>query len=83
MRNKLPYAQLLVDLGNEADYVLVSVVRSSKPGFLVSLQRMNLLLTRCRKGLVIVTSRSFIASGGQAWTIGAILAVRPQRVLLD
>jgi hypothetical protein len=73
MRNKLAYAQLTVDLGNEADYVLVSVVRSSEPGFLVSLQRMNVLLTRCRKGLVIVTSRSFIASGGRETLLGLLV----------
>ena len=63
----------MVDLGNEADYVLVSVVRSSKPGFLNSLQRMNVLLTRCRKGLIIVTSQSFIASGGRETLLGLLV----------
>ena len=63
----------MVDLGNEADYVLVSVVRSSKPGFLVSLQRMNVLLTRCRKGLVIVTSRGFLAAGGRETLLGLLV----------
>ena len=74
MRNKPPYADSMIYLiGNEADYVLVSVVRSSQPGFLVSLQRMNVLLTRCRKGLVIVTSQGFLASGGRQTLLGLLL----------
>ncbi len=51
--------------GNEADYVIVSVVRSSRPGFLNSLNRLNVLLTRCRKGLVIVSNRSFLGFNGE------------------
>ena len=73
LERKLPYVELMVGLGNEADYVLVSVVRSSKPGFLVSLQRMNVLLTRCRKGLVIATSRGFLASGGHGTLLGLLV----------
>ncbi|KAF5376648.1 hypothetical protein D9615_007819 [Tricholomella constricta] len=70
----LPWEQVFnVDSfqGNEADFVLVSVVRSGRqPGFLASINRMNVLLTRCRKGLVIVTSRSFIRDGGQFTLLG-------------
>ena len=72
-RWKLPYAGSTIDLGNEADYVLVSVVRSSQPGFLVSLQRMNVLLTRCRKGLVIVTNQGFLVSGGHGTLLGLLV----------
>lgn len=60
------------ELGNEADYVLISVVRSSNPGFLTSLQRMNVMLTRCRAGLVIVTSRSFLRGGGERTLLGEL-----------
>ncbi|KAG6831111.1 hypothetical protein H0H87_006136 [Tephrocybe sp. NHM501043] len=57
--------------GNEADFVLVSVVRSGNgPGFLSSKNRMNVLLTRCRKGLVVVTSRSFMQGGGRHTLLG-------------
>ncbi|KAJ7723849.1 AAA domain-containing protein [Mycena maculata] len=55
--------------GNEADYVLISVVRTSRPGFLASPNRMNVMLTRARKGMVIVTSSSFIHSDGGAKTL--------------
>ncbi|KAI5120000.1 hypothetical protein M0805_008461 [Coniferiporia weirii] len=46
--------------GNEADFIIVSVVRSSAPGFLVSQNRVNVMLTRCKLGMVVVTSRSFM-----------------------
>ena len=59
-------------IGNEADYVLISVVRSSKPGFLTSLNRMNVMLTRCRSGLVIVTKSSFLQHGGRHTLLGRI-----------
>jgi hypothetical protein len=61
-------------LGNEADYVLVSVVRTETPGFLRSLNRMNVMLTRAKKGMVIVTCSSFIRSGDGARTLLGRLA---------
>ncbi|KAG6862110.1 hypothetical protein C0995_005922 [Termitomyces sp. Mi166 len=57
--------------GNETDFVLVSVVRSGEsPGFLSSQNRMNVLLTRCKQGLVVVTNRSFIERGGRYTLLG-------------
>ena len=53
------------DLGNEAEYVIVSLVRSTRPGFLSSVRRMNVMLTRCRRGLVIVSSQAFLGPGGK------------------
>ncbi|KAJ7257770.1 AAA domain-containing protein, partial [Mycena rebaudengoi] len=55
--------------GNDADYVLVSVVRTTEPGFLRSLNRMNVMLTRARKGMVIVKSAPFLHSGEGATTL--------------
>lgn len=46
-------------LGNEADYILISVVRSTGPGFLISRNRVNTMLTRCRRGMIVVTKRAF------------------------
>ncbi len=46
--------------GNEAEYVLVSVVRTNSPGFLKSLNRVNVMLTRCKAGMVIVTKKAFM-----------------------
>lgn len=62
--------------GNEADYVIVSVVRSARAGFLNSPNRMNVLLTRCRKGLVIVSNRNFldVNGGGSQTLLGKLVA---------
>jgi hypothetical protein len=46
--------------GNEADHALISVVRTARPGFLNSQNRVNVMLTRCKKGMVIVSSKSFL-----------------------
>lgn len=46
--------------GNEADYILISIVRTEKPGFLTSEQRVNVMLTRCKEGMVIVSGRAFL-----------------------
>jgi len=40
-------------------------VRSSRPGFLRSVRRMNVMLTRCRRGLIIVSSQAFLGPGGK------------------
>lgn len=51
---------LILNIGEEADFIIVSVVRTSGPGFLVSRNRVNVMLTRCKAGLIIVTSRAFM-----------------------
>ncbi|KAL5510973.1 hypothetical protein ACEPAG_3692 [Sanghuangporus baumii] len=55
--------------GNEADYIIVSVVRSTSPGFLNSRNRVNVMLTRCKVGMVIVTSRVFMQQGNVKGTL--------------
>jgi hypothetical protein len=61
-------------IGNEADYVIVSVVRTTSAGFLKSLERMNVMLTRCKKGMIIVTSRGFLERGGRYTLLGNLAA---------
>lgn len=46
--------------GNEADIIIVSVVRTKEPGFLRSRARNNVMLTRCKKGMVIVGNKAFL-----------------------
>lgn len=36
--------------GNEADYIIISLVRTEGIGFLANDRRSNVLLTRCKKG---------------------------------
>lgn len=59
----------ILALGNEADYVLISVVRTDNAGFLTSMNRMNVMLTRCRQGMVIVTNQSFLHHLGGSGTL--------------
>lgn len=59
--------------GNEADYILVSAVRTSGAGFLRSRERINVMLTRCKKGMVIISNRNFLEDGpGRATMIGRL-----------
>ncbi|KAJ6468775.1 AAA domain-containing protein [Mycena sanguinolenta] len=72
--------------GNEADYVLVSVVRTDAPGFLRSLNRMNVMLTRAKKGMVIVTSSAFLRSHGAQTLLGRLARyweTRQQDIWID
>ncbi|KIY44152.1 hypothetical protein FISHEDRAFT_52091, partial [Fistulina hepatica ATCC 64428] len=46
--------------GNEADYIVISLVRVKGLGFLNNMRRTNVMLTRCRKGMIIVTNKRFL-----------------------
>ncbi|KAF9485150.1 hypothetical protein BDN70DRAFT_676483 [Pholiota conissans] len=46
--------------GNEDDYIVISLVRSAKLGFMKEMRRTNVMLTRCKKAMIICTSRKFI-----------------------
>lgn len=74
--------------GNEADYIIISLVRTKSIGFLDNDRRANVLLTRCRKGMFVVCNQRLITSerarrtllgrfasswtGNQAWTGGKV-----------
>ncbi|KAF5359610.1 hypothetical protein D9756_003107 [Leucocoprinus leucothites] len=46
--------------GNEDDYIVISLVRTDRVGFLWELRRVNVMLTRCKKGMIICTDRGFV-----------------------
>ncbi|EPT05584.1 hypothetical protein FOMPIDRAFT_40729, partial [Fomitopsis schrenkii] len=58
--------------GNEEDYIIISVVRSNKPGFLTNLRRTNVMLSRCKRGMVICTSREFMKGSGKSSLVGKL-----------
>ncbi|KAI0251225.1 AAA domain-containing protein [Lactifluus subvellereus] len=58
--------------GNEADYVILSSVRTQQAGFLNSEPRMNVALTRCRKGMVVVTDKRFLQGAGRCTLLGQL-----------
>ena len=59
--------------GNEEDYIIISLVRSRGLGFLDNLRRTNVMLTRCKKGMFIITSRKFMDGDGADSLVGELL----------
>jgi len=58
--------------GNEADYVILSLVRSEKLGFLKETRRVNVMLTRCKKGMIILTNRGFVTGKASCSLVGRL-----------
>ena len=61
-------------LGNEEDYIIVSVVRSDKLGFLANARRTNAMLSRCKRGMVVCANREFLDGKAKATLIGKLSA---------
>ncbi|KAJ3570490.1 hypothetical protein NP233_g4368 [Leucocoprinus birnbaumii] len=59
--------------GNEDDFIVISLVRTNRIGFLRELRRVNVMLTRCKKGMIICTNRGFINGVGSE-SLVAVLA---------
>lgn len=60
-------------LGNEEDYIIVSVVRNREIGFLRNLRRTNVMLSRCKKGMFIFSSKQFLTGPGAGTLVGTLL----------
>ncbi|KAF9052499.1 P-loop containing nucleoside triphosphate hydrolase protein [Hymenopellis radicata] len=58
--------------GNEEDTIIISVVRSRSIGFLKSLRRTNVMLTRCKRQMFVFTSKSFLAEAGKESLVGGL-----------
>ncbi|KAF9485149.1 P-loop containing nucleoside triphosphate hydrolase protein [Pholiota conissans] len=58
--------------GNEDDYIVISLVRSDRLGFLKEMQRVNVMLTRCKKGMIICTSRKFLEGPAADSLVGTL-----------
>jgi len=52
--------------------VILSSVRTQQAGFLNSRPRMNVALTRCRKGMVVVSNKYFLRSAGSSTLLGRL-----------
>ncbi|KAG8829690.1 hypothetical protein FRC17_006185, partial [Serendipita sp. 399] len=46
--------------GNEADYIVITLVRTKTMGFLDNNRRANVLLTRCRKGMFVISNKALM-----------------------
>lgn len=60
-------------LGNEEDFIVISLVRSRGLGFLDNLRRTNVMLTRCKQGMYIITSKKFMDGIGGHSLVGEML----------
>ncbi|KAK6997400.1 regulator of nonsense transcripts 1 [Favolaschia claudopus] len=58
--------------GNEADYIILSIVRTDKIGFLKEKRRVNVMLTRCKKGMTICTNRAFVEGAARDTLVGLL-----------
>ncbi|TKC98028.1 AAA domain-containing protein [Polyangium fumosum] len=66
--------------GHEADIVMLSFVRTERPGFLNSPNRLNVALTRARYQLVLVGDRLFLARQTGRAPLCALLAEDHKRL---
>jgi regulator of nonsense transcripts 1 len=55
--------------GNEEDHIIVSIVRTSSPGFMKNQRRTNVMLSRCKRSMVILTHRGFLQRKSVAKTL--------------
>ncbi|KAJ7650122.1 P-loop containing nucleoside triphosphate hydrolase protein [Roridomyces roridus] len=58
--------------GHEDDYIILSLVRTERIGFLAEPRRVNVMLTRCKKGLRILTSRAFVEGPARDSLVGRL-----------
>jgi superfamily I DNA and/or RNA helicase len=50
-----------LEKGNEADNIIISLVRSRGLGFLNNERRMNVMLSRCKQSMLICSSRQYLS----------------------
>lgn len=60
-------------IGNEDDFIIISIVRSRTLGFLNDLRRTNVMLSRCKRGMFIVSSQQFLAGVAAGTLVGQFL----------
>lgn len=76
--------------GNEKDFVIVSLVRSKGLGFLNDYRRTNVMLTRCKRGMYIITSWNFVWERAANTLVGRMAAkwgdsvwVNPEHITVE
>ncbi|KAF9647979.1 hypothetical protein BDM02DRAFT_3097219, partial [Thelephora ganbajun] len=60
--------------GNEEDHIIVSIVRTKAPGFMRNQRRTNVMLSRCKKSMMICTHRGFLQNKSVGRTLVGQLA---------
>ncbi|KAK4694120.1 hypothetical protein P7C70_g8796, partial [Phenoliferia sp. Uapishka_3] len=71
---KLPWEDRVFNVdsfqGQEDEIIIVSVVKTARLGFLNEIRRSNVMLTRLKKAMIIVTSRNFLQTIARATLLG-------------
>lgn len=67
------FCALMDHVGHEAQYVIVSATRTTRPGFLALQSRTNVMLTRCSSGMIIVSNRSFVSDCAERTLLGKLV----------
>jgi len=66
--------------GNEADHIIISLVRSKGLGFLDNERRMNVMLSRCRQSMLICSSKKYLSLPDVRGTLVGDLATRCETI---
>jgi superfamily I DNA and/or RNA helicase len=66
--------------GNEADHIIVCLVRTEKVGFTRDLRRSSIMLSRCRQSMVVLTSKRFVGGVGRDTLAGKMAAKGGQAI---
>ena len=70
-------------LGNERDYIIVSLVRTRGLGFLDDHRRTNVMLTRCKRGMYIVTEWNFVYGNAANTLVGRMASTWGDEVWIN
>lgn len=68
--------------GEQNDYIILSLVRTTRPGYLRDLRRLTVALSRARLGLYILGRRSVFENGAEFQQAFALPLARPSNLML-
>jgi len=73
-KSDLPYEDRVFNVdsfqGNEADIIIISLVRTNLTGFLANLRRINVMLTRCKVAMFICCKMEFLKDKARDTLVG-------------
>ncbi|KAJ7067048.1 AAA domain-containing protein [Mycena amicta] len=58
--------------GNEDDFIILSLVRTTNVGFMNEQRRVNVMLTRCKERMTICTNRGFVLGKAKNTLVGKL-----------
>jgi hypothetical protein len=77
------FSDAVIQSGNEDDYIVISLVRTNNLGFLKEPRRINVMLSRCKKGMIICTNRRFIEGKAKTSLVGKLAQSLGEKTWVD